>query len=403
MTESPKKINTRAYKRRLPVSEDTLRTKQYAARVFSMYSGLFVVMDTAVYVGPKHCVSHRCLICGSVEKVKPSSVLSGRGCTVCKTNAVQMQALTEHIERLKNAHNGRYVLIGKPPRFTGLSKELHQCTKCLGQHLVKPDTILNPDFQCNYCVEHDTINLRTKSYKQRLDMLYGGTIKLISKLSTFDPMPHSCSCNPVRPHIWLARIEDMLMGEGCPKCGNKVEVKRLEKPVYRRGKEFVLRRKLEGQALKAIAMDMVTLEDLKTALDFPIPILGKTHIPAFFSLKSHKLIDVTTYEKFTEHRKRFIFRYNAANKLGLRYSVVIIRGKDVVMLNTRDWLASMEKKLPKQIQKNDYVLGNGNIRAKVYEGEEPPTDPKRLQSIVEQEKAIQSLYDSTGLHVGKDM
>jgi hypothetical protein len=170
--------------------------------------------------------------------------------------------------------------------------------------------------------------------------------------------------------MWVASIEEMLSGSGCPKCGNAVAMPKLVNPVMKRGKGFILRRSLEAKALNAISAEVPSLLDVETALTYPIPVIGKKHVPAYYLVKKNKLVDVTTLKLFDEARPRYVSRYRKAKKLGYEYALIVIDEKKdiVVMFNSEEWLASADKKLPLNLRE-DFVIGPKNVRCKTFKGE----------------------------------
>lgn len=364
-------------------SDARVKTAQYKKKLEAIYGKYITLASGVLYAGPSEPIDHTCLFCGQTSSAKPTTMLPnekkvdddgrisyktkahGRGCNVCRTESGHIHAYQQYVEELHRVHGKKFDFAYLPLRFVidnGRYREVFKCNDCGTQIYDLARKLLDPKYKCAVCDAKKKLGTRTEFYKQRLEQLYRGKIKIVGKYHDSDLMHHTCD----KHHSWLSSQLLMLMGDGCPRCKNRVQVKAWATE-YRNQSIFV-RSRLEAKALRVFSTKIGNYADIRTSLDFPIPVLYGKRSPALFDPKSGVMADVIKLEDFKKFvtKKKFEKSKERAAKLGFDYGVILVGKTHAAGLWTMNWLTG-EDKIPEDWNFEDLQLGNGNVRTRIQE------------------------------------
>jgi hypothetical protein len=313
-------------KRKTPLRSKEERAKiKYTRELNQVYLGYMKLPADTFYVDATTPIDHQCGICGGIVAVTPKTILTGRGCTICKTTADHIHDLSFFKEELAKVHENKFSLAYDPIKFkrdSGKYREMFKCRDCGSQHYQRPLAMLEKSFTCSVCTKLYARGKGTKFYRERLFALYGNRIELLGYHHSKNELPHECD----KYHTWMATSAEMLQGAGCPHCKNSVEVKQI-RPIKYRNQTFVLRTKLEAKALKAMYRKIGYSSQIRSSLTYPIPVLYGKNPPALLHFKTKLMVDVVKRERFHLNARRFIKSVERAKALGYSYGVIAV-GKD---------------------------------------------------------------------------
>lgn len=340
------KSDVKKLKRKTPLrSKEKSATIKYARELNQVYLGYMQLPVDIFYVDVSTPIDHQCKICGGIVAVTPKTILTGRGCTICKTTADHIHDLSFFKEELAKVHENKFSLAGDPIKFkrdSGKYREMFKCRDCGSQHFQRPLTMLEKSFTCNVCTKLHARGNGTHLYRKRLSKLYDGSIELVGYHHSAVKLPHKCD----QHHTWVATAAEMLQGAGCPHCKNPVEVKQI-RPIKYRNQTFVLRTKLEAKALKALYIKIGYSSQIRSSLTYPIPVLYGKNPPALFHFKTKLIVDVVRRDRFHLNAKRFAKSVERAKALGYSYGVIAV-GKDTATGIWDEDLLTGKKKLSKK-------------------------------------------------------
>lgn len=326
-----------------------ISNSEYKKQLSEIYGEYIQVARGSVFVDLDVCLDHRCLLCGTVTNVKPSTMLGikkrkyenkktviekvrGRGCSYCRTNADHIENLQVFAAELENVHKGKYKFVVQPAHFEIDTSHRHYfiCTVCGQQHLQVPKNILRKEFQCSSC-QQTTRSPLNVFYQQRLDVVFEKTITRVGNYHDTRPFVHECD----KGHLWKTTAARTLDGLGCEVCLRRDSSYSRHRSIAQhqvehQNKIFKLRTGLERIALSELIRKVKTHGEVKTAVTYPMPSLfGKT-IPAFFHKKKNLLVDVFSRKKLKDKIGRIQKSLDRATELGYGYGVIVVDGKVAV-------------------------------------------------------------------------
>lgn len=323
------------------------RTSEYNQHLLKLYFGQMLLPVGVKFNGISNTIPHLCNICGSVTNVKPKTILTGRGCTVCKTSLTNLVSLNEHSKKLKEVHDGRYSMLYDIPRFVYGRNYPYKCSMCSSQMLRMPEQMESKELNCEGCTHNEKLKSTSSTtlYVERLRKLYGNKIKCVSQYSD-KSLTHVCS----KKHSWDATAAEMLQGRGCGKCRSSVAVKQM-KPFMHLKRRFILRNENEKRALEKVReIAGGSLRNVRSALMNPVPILVGKNVPAFYVKRLNLLIDVLSFGTLRDNEKMLKKTMERAHALGYQHGFVTVHIRSsktiVAYTETGQYFLAREKPKP---------------------------------------------------------
>lgn len=169
------------------------------------------------YVNVKMKILHRCKICKHEWSARPTNVLSGYGCPMCgiqKTREVNMKTHNEYVAEL-SVRNPNIEAI---EQYNGYDTSIkHWCKAHNVEFYIRPSSTLMGG-GCKKCQSERVRNSKVKPHSQYEEELMerGINIKVIEPyVNALTPITHQClTCK----HEWPAAPNNILGGNGCPRC-----------------------------------------------------------------------------------------------------------------------------------------------------------------------------------------
>lgn len=154
-----------------------------------------------IYNGADTKILHRHIICGHEWLVKPSNILSGKGCPRCFGN--MLKTTEQYIKELPR----EFELL--QPYINNSTSILHKHLDCGHEWLVKPSTILSGK-GCPKC--GGTMLKTTEQYVKELPEKFELLGEYITAKTPILHRHKTCG------YEWLVRPTNILMGSECPNC-----------------------------------------------------------------------------------------------------------------------------------------------------------------------------------------
>lgn len=196
--------------------------EEFVQEVEEKYHGEFKVLSKYKNNRTKILVRH---YCGHSWEIAPSKLLQGKGCPVCgekKRIASRTKTHEEFIKEIYDKYNDEYKILGKYINAKTKIKVRHN--KCGYEWKVAPYNLLNNGHGCPICGKEKRIKSRTKTteeFVKEVKEKYGDEYKVLGSYinsSTKILIKHNCEkCNF---HEWEITPDNLLRGNGCPKCKN---------------------------------------------------------------------------------------------------------------------------------------------------------------------------------------
>lgn len=338
-------------------SKEQIATRLYNRELDQVYLGYMRLSVDTFYVDATTPIEHQCQICGGIVAATPKTMLTGRGCTICRTTAEHVHDLSFFKEKLEKVHANKFSFAYDPIKFkrdSGKYREMFKCRDCGTQHYQRPLTMLEKSFTCNVCTKLYARGKGTKFYRERLSALYGNKIELLGYHHSIEKLPHVCN----RYHTWRATAAEMLQGAGCPRCKNSVEVKQI-RPIKYLDQNFVFRTRLEAKALKAMCRKIGYRSKIQTSLSYPIPVLYGKNPPALLHFKTKLMVDVVKRDRLHLSMRRFAKSVERAKALGYSYGVIAV-GKNTATGIWDEDLLTGKTKLSKKSPSMKEILNAEN-------------------------------------------
>lgn len=301
------------------------RTDMYAKAVEDIYHGYSVLAPGVEYKGPDVAINHMCRICSGISYVRPKTHLGPRTrCHVCRSTPASILEYKKFAAQLSESWMGKYELAQVPAKFDGstVRATMFRCTDCGAQHYTTPLKIMSPEYACLGCL---SIGKRTpikKHYQKHLNGMYKNSIRLRSSYSKKNSMRHICS----EGHIFNATMQEMLAGKGCEKCGTSKFLQIVD--FSYRNRKFPVRSQLEKQALLYMLERIPEFGTVQTRYNYPMPIVYKNHVAAFYLRRQKALIDVVKRSKLKSVSYRIDEMFRLTKEQDLDYGVIIIDGPE---------------------------------------------------------------------------
>lgn len=169
------------------------------------------------YIDNKTPILHRCKIDGHIWPARPSNILRGKGCPICKKLKLHCLKVRSHNEYVKMVNDidpnievlGEYVDEKTPI--------LHRCRIDGYEWYPLPDNILR-GHGCPQCFIKRSSVIRTKTHEEFLYNV-GNATNDIDVIGTYvnANTPILCRCK-ICGREWSPLPSNILSGHGCPQC-----------------------------------------------------------------------------------------------------------------------------------------------------------------------------------------
>ena len=194
--------------------------EEYVAEVAVINPNIEVVGE---YINNEINILHKCKIneCLHEWNVKPKHILRGQGCPKC--NKIKRTKTHEKYIKEVASINSNIEVIGK--YINDSSKILHKCRVdgCGYEWYARPNNILHGR-GCPKC--GGTIKKTHEEYVDELN-IKNNNIEVIEKYINADtPILHLCKIDGYK---WFSTPNNILRGQGCPKCGILSRVQKQKK------------------------------------------------------------------------------------------------------------------------------------------------------------------------------
>ncbi|MCR4720912.1 MAG: hypothetical protein K5655_04220 [Lachnospiraceae bacterium] len=159
-------------------------------------------------------ILHKCLIHNIEWNVTPGNVLSGEGCSKCRSNKIADKARKTHeqyVNELKDIHPN---IVPLENYIDGKTYILHKCLNCEYEWMAKPIYLFHATTNCcPNCGEHVR---KSHDLFVKLLQVRNPNIEILGTFTNADNVI-KCRCK-THNYIWEASGYRLLNGSSCPKC-----------------------------------------------------------------------------------------------------------------------------------------------------------------------------------------
>ena len=187
--------------------------EEYVAQVNIIAPNIYVV---GIYDGNSTKIMHKCKVCGCEWMVRPSSILSGRGCPECaKHNRAKSNTKTHEQYVLELfSKNPNIEVVGK---YIGSDEKIEVLCKICGNRWFAKAADLLHSGSCSQCSRIAKAKTNTQ-YASELHAINPDVIAIEKYINSYTKIKHRClKCG----HEWMAMPNSLLHGNHCPKCSRR--------------------------------------------------------------------------------------------------------------------------------------------------------------------------------------
>lgn len=212
-------------------------------------------------------IMHKCLIHNYDWKIRPSHVIKGKGCPICKKDKIFLARSIGHNEyliRLKEINSNAYPI----EKYKGMRHPIMHQYLCGHTRKVTPASVLM-GHECKICSCIETARNRALSHNE-----YVKRVKEINPhikiLGTYISMINKIDCECIKcGYIWKV-IPYSLFISGCPKCSSPHGEKRIKDFLEDNNIRYIPQYKYQdllGSGRRKLSYDFYLL-DYNTLLEF---------------------------------------------------------------------------------------------------------------------------------------
>ena len=207
---------------RVPVVEKkqkTKRTHEEYVEELAIKNPTLEVVET--YINAKTKIEHHCKVHDTYWKTSPSSVLQGKGCSLCKKEKIGKKHRMTHEEFLKELY-GKNSNIQIDGKYINSGENIKSICKVCGHIWYPRASRLLQGYGCPNCAHQNLANKLRKTHEEFIEELriINPYIRVIDKYIT-NHKKVTCICE-ICSHQWSASPAKLLSKQGCPSCNESI-------------------------------------------------------------------------------------------------------------------------------------------------------------------------------------
>lgn len=174
------------------------------------------------YNGSRVKTMHHCLIHDTYWEATPSRMLSGSGCSKCKSNKIHASNTKSHEQYVEEVRvlNPHVEVVEE--YVNALTPILHKCLIHNVEWKAYPTSILH-GCGCYKCGIQRSSESSKKTHERYIEELYGvnkNIVPIEKYIDATTPILHRCL---IDGYEWRAKPANILFGKGCPKCAGNAK------------------------------------------------------------------------------------------------------------------------------------------------------------------------------------
>ena len=227
----------------------------------------------------------RCKICKHEWMVRPSNLLSGKGCPLCAIKRNTLRQTKSQVDFLAELAQNNLTVDALGQYQNAKTKLLFRCKKCAYEWSARPDHVLK-GHGCPLC---------GGSMRKDNDTFLAQLAEINPMIEPLEPYTNArekilCRCNHCK-NEWAATPDKLLQGNGCPNCDKRNKTSFPEQAIY-----FYLRKVYPD------ALGRYCLPNSKMEIDIFIPSINVgVEYDGVYWHESKVDREVQKYQKCQEH------------------------------------------------------------------------------------------------------